>query len=93
MNCVHIIYINFNSNDGTPYWQYRTSASSLGSRWPSELERWLGLATGRSRPGSNPAAKTSLRNFGNSVYLALPVSFGVEWSGVEWIGVDWSELE
>ena len=26
--------------------------------------------------GSNPAAATSLRNVGNSVYLALPVSFG-----------------
>ena len=29
-----------------------------------------------SRPGSNPAAATSLRNFGNSIYPALPVSFG-----------------
>ena len=28
-----------------------------------------------SRPGSNPAAATSLRNFGNSVYPALPVYF------------------
>ena len=27
------------------------------------------------RPGSNHAAATSLRNFGNSVYPALPVSF------------------
>ena len=27
-------------------------------------------------PGSNPAGGTSLRNFGNSVYPALPVSFG-----------------
>ena len=26
--------------------------------------------------GSNSAAATSLRNFGNSVYSALPVSFG-----------------
>ena len=26
--------------------------------------------------GSNPATATSLRNFGNSVYPALPVSFG-----------------
>ena len=26
--------------------------------------------------GSNPAAATSLRNFSNSVYPALPVSFG-----------------
>ena len=40
------------------------------------LDRWLGLATGRPRPGSNPAAATSLRTFGNSVYLALPLSFG-----------------
>ena len=27
------------------------------SRWPSGLERWLGLATGRSQPDSNPAAE------------------------------------
>ena len=26
--------------------------------------------------GSNPAAASSLRNFGNSVYPTLPVSFG-----------------
>ena len=42
----------------------------------SGLERWLGRATGWSWPGLNPAAATSLRNFGNSVYPALPVSFG-----------------
>ena len=48
-----------------------------GGRWPSGLERWLGLATGRSRPGSNPTSENvSLRNFGNSIYPALPVSFG-----------------
>ena len=48
-----------------------------GARWPSGLERWLGLATGRSRPGVRiPLRKTSLRNFGNSVYSALPVPFG-----------------
>ena len=48
----------------------------MGARWPSGLERWLRLTTGRSRPGSNPAEATSLRNFGNSVYPSLPVSFG-----------------
>ena len=42
-------------------------------RWPSWLERWTG---DREVLGSNPAVPTSLRNFGNSVYLALPVSFG-----------------
>ena len=36
---------------------------------------WAGDRT-VSRPGSNPAMVTSLRNFGNSVYPALPVSFG-----------------
>ena len=36
---------------------------------------WAGDRT-FSRPGSNPATVTSLRNFGNSVYPALPVSFG-----------------
>ena len=36
---------------------------------------WAGDRT-VSRPGSNHATVTSLRNFGNSVYPALPVSFG-----------------
>ena len=45
-----------------------------GARWPSGLA-WAGDRT-VSRPGSNPATVTSLRNFGNSVYPALPVSFG-----------------
>ena len=36
---------------------------------------WAGHRT-VSRPGSNPATVTSLRNFGNSVYPALSVSFG-----------------
>ena len=36
---------------------------------------WTG-AGDRVVLGSNPAAATSLRNFGNSVYPALPVSFG-----------------
>ena len=35
-----------------------------GARWPSELERCTG---DRMVLGSNPAAATSLRNFGNSV--------------------------
>ena len=42
-------------------------------QWKSGLERWTG---DRLVLGSNPAAATSLRNFGNSVYPALPVSFG-----------------
>ena len=40
---------------------------------PSGLERWTGDRVGL---GSKPAAATSLRNFGNSVYPALPVCFG-----------------
>ena len=45
-----------------------------GGQWPSGLERWTGDRTVR---GSNPTAENfSLRNFGNSVYPALPVSFG-----------------
>ena len=44
-----------------------------GARWPSGLERWTG---DRVVLGSNAATATSLRNFGNSVYPALPVSFG-----------------
>ena len=42
-------------------------------QWKSGLERWTG---DRLVLGLNPAAATSLRNFGNSVYPALPVSFG-----------------
>ena len=41
-----------------------------GAQWPSGLERWIG---DRVALGSNPAAATSLRNFGNSVYPALTV--------------------
>ena len=41
--------------------------------WPSGLERWIGDWVVL---GSNPAVATSLRNFGNSIYPALPVSFG-----------------
>ena len=58
-----------------------SKSSTRGAWWPSGLERWLGLATGWSWPGSNPAAATSLRNFGNSVYPALPVSFGGDTTG------------
>ena len=44
-----------------------------GARCPSGLDRWT---DDRVVLGSNPAAATSLRNFGNSVDPALPVSFG-----------------
>ena len=45
-----------------------------GGRWPSGLERWTG---DRTVEGSNPTAEFfSLWDFGNSVYPALPVSFG-----------------
>ena len=37
------------------------------------LERWTG---DRVVLGSNPTDSTSIRNFGNSVYPALPVHFG-----------------
>ena len=43
------------------------------ARWPRGLERWT---VDRVVLGSNPAAATSLRTFGNSVYPALPLSFG-----------------
>ena len=46
---------------------------SRGTQWQSWLERRAG---DRVVLGSNPAGGTSLRNFGNSVYPALPVSFG-----------------
>ena len=57
----------------------KTIASTLnhklpeGARWPSGLERWTG---DRMVLRSNPAAETSLRNFGNSVSHALLLSFG-----------------
>ena len=56
-----------------PIWLY-LDREIRGVRWPSGLERWTGDRTVR---GSNPTAENfSLRNFGNSVYPALPVSFG-----------------
>ena len=45
----------------------------IGGGGSSGLERWTG---DRVVLGSNPAAATSHRNFGNSVHPALPVSFG-----------------
>ena len=42
--------------------------TSNGARWPSGLERWLGMATGHSRPGSNPTSVKTVR-FGT---LAIP---------------------
>ena len=55
---------------------YRIALLSWGAvaEWVRALA-WTGDRT-VSRPGSNPATVTSLRNFGNSVYPALPVSFG-----------------
>ena len=57
-----------------------STTAHVGGQWPSGGAHWpSGLArrTGdRVVLGLNPAAATSLRNFGNSVYLALPVSFG-----------------
>ena len=51
-----------------------TQTLKSGARVPSGLERWTG---DRVVLGSNLAAATySLRNFGNSFYPALPVSFG-----------------
>ena len=48
----------------------------MGARWPSGIERWLALATGRCGTGSNPTADNFASENGNSVYPALPVSFG-----------------
>ena len=42
-------------------------------QWSSGLEPRTG---DRVVLGSNPAGATLLRNFGNSVYATLPVSFG-----------------
>ena len=44
-----------------------------GTEWLSGLEHWTG---DRVVLGPNPASPTLLRNFGNSVYPTLPVSFG-----------------
>ena len=50
-----------------------------GARWPSGLERWLGLAIGWSRPGSNPTAE----NFASELWqFRLPRSAIVFLSGV-----------
>ena len=52
---------------------HRCNRPTWGAWWPSGLERWT---VDQVIHGSNPAAATSLRNFGNSIYPALPVSFG-----------------
>ena len=52
----------------------------MGTRWPMGERGLRGLerSTGdRTVEGSSPTAENfSLRNFGNSIYPALPVSFG-----------------
>ena len=60
--------------------EQRIHSGGDGGTWGAVAEwvralAWAGDRT-VSRPGSNPATVTSLRNFGNSVYPALPVSFG-----------------
>ena len=57
-------------------WYVHNNLITLRGRRPSRLERWIGLATGWSWPDLNPATATLLRNFGDSVYPTLPVSFG-----------------
>ena len=52
---------------------YLFLCSLIGALWSSRLEHCTG---DQVVLGSNPGAATSLRNFGNSVYPALPVSFG-----------------
>ena len=72
------------SHVGYKPWIYKTQEISLQTisdtgdiptddRGRGKLEHRTG---DRVVLGSNPAAATSLRNFGNSVYPALPVSFG-----------------
>ena len=51
----------------------RLSFRNWEAHWPSGLERWTG---DRVVLVSNPGAATSLLNFGNSVYPAVPVCFG-----------------
>ena len=45
---------------------------NMGGPKPTGLERWTG---DRVVLSSDPAVETLLRNFGNSVYPTLPVSF------------------
>ena len=46
------------------------------ARWPSGLERWLALATGRCGSGSNPTAENFASELWQFRLPALPVSFG-----------------
>ena len=52
------------------------SKAGVGALWPSGLERWFALATGRCRPNSNPTAENIASELLAFVYPALPVSFG-----------------
>ena len=56
------------------HWPYLRTREQSPTHRPSGLEHWTG---DRTIQGSNPTAENfSLRNFANSVYPALPVSFG-----------------
>ena len=74
MQVSHMHVTCMHSTFSLNFLEFKTCLSAKGARWPSELERWTG---DRVVQGSNPTAATySLWNFGNSVYTALPVSFG-----------------
>ena len=46
--------------------------------WGPVAQRLESRTGNRGVLGSNPADGTLLRNFGNSIYLTLPVSFGAD---------------
>ena len=74
LNCINVWQWYISTTKRTARFLRKESACLVvGVRWSSGLERWTG---DRMVLGSNPAAATSLRNFDNSVYPALPVSFG-----------------
>ena len=56
-------------------WQKTKMINREVNRWPSGLERWLGLATGRFPAGFATRCGNFASELCNSVYPALPVSF------------------
>ena len=69
-------FLSFNSSNGGLH-AYRTNKlGTQGARWPTGLDGWLALATGRCGTGSNPTAE----NFASELWqFRLPRFASVFW--------------
>ena len=65
--CSIVVFVSFLCNLFYWYCSAPVIMHHVGARWPSGLERWLGMATGHSQPSNTTSVKTF--RFGT---LAIP---------------------